>query len=390
MKKLSLYGMILYGIGGVFSLALGLYSLPPTKGMSGGPITGMTGNIVPTMSWVSLSLGAVLIFMIAVMRYLTSPKFVRWNATIMALFGIVMFLLAPTMTMQSSPFPSLAMGFLGAVMLASGIGINVIAKPIGRPRGCPECGARVVTWGKKSITYCTRCEWYFGAIPESTSIMVSGDPGVGKTMLILKIADLFQSRGKKCVFVCYDQSPSLTSGTIGDLRQSLSHIAEGNFPQNLIMVDAFSSTASLKSDEQYHTNGAYDLNEINLILADLVKTTGGSLAVIIDSANPLFLHRDSSSVLKFLDYCRAKFVGKGGVFIFSLTKGTLEDSVQRRLESIADAILEMQFADKQGLVRRFRLKKMRGREIYDEWVYFEILPKEGIVFQPVRKEALAA
>ena len=392
MKKFSLFGMILYGLSGVISLGLGLYSLPPSKGMSGvSPGTGMIGGSTLT-AWASISLGAVLLGMLVVMRSITSPRLVRWNATIMGAFGVLMLTLMPIMNMPVSQTPSLVMAILGGLMLATSLAINVIANPIGKPRACPECGSRVVTWSKKGMTYCTSCEWYFGAIPNSTSIMVCGDSGVGKTMLILKLIDVFQPRGKKCVFVGYDQPPAVTKSTIEEVHHGLNHIAGRNFPssQGLIMVDAFSSTASLKSDEQYHTDHAFDLNEINLLLADLSKTIEGGIGVIIDSVNPLFLHKDASSVLKFLDYCRAKLIGKGGLFVFSITEGTLEESVQRKLESIVDAVIEIKFADEHAHIRRFRLRKMRGRNFFDEWVYFEILPKEGMVFQPIKKETLAA
>jgi len=272
-----------------------------------------------------------------------------------------------------------------------------MTNPFGRVRACPQCGSRVVNWGKRALTYCTSCSWYFGAIPESASIMISGDPGVGKTMLTLKLAELSLSRGKRCIFVACDQPPANTRKIVSEMHHSLSRISEAisTNARNFIMVDAFSSAGKLKSEELHHTTGIFDLNEMSHVVAEASDSSTFDpdlgLTIVVDSVNPLFLHRDASSVIKFLDHCRTKCVGRGDAFLFSITEGAIDQSLYRKLESMADVVIEMKFVEEtHGRRRRFRLTKIRGRNLLDEWVHFDIVPKEGIVVRPIEKPEIPA
>ncbi len=397
MKRLSLYGMILLGLTGSLSLALGLYSLAyPPQTMSAGVrgMAGMVSHPMPNaslMAWINITFGVVLLGLLALMGKIASPILAKWNAAIMSLIGVLMLVLMFIMGVANPlAFPLLG---LAGLMLASGLVVTVMTNPFGTMRACPQCASRVVNWGKRGLTYCTSCSWYFGAIPESTSIMISGDPGVGKTMLTLKLAELSLSRGRRCIFVGCDQPPANTRQIVSEIHHSVSRISEAistNAP-NFIIVDAFSSAGKLKSEELYHTTGIFDLNEMSLVVADASKSPDGGLTVVVDSVNPLFLHRDASSVLKFLDHCRAKCIGRGDVFLFSITEGAIDQSLYRKLESMTDVVIEMKFVEgAHGRSRRFRLTKIRGRNLLDEWVYFEVVPKEGVVFRPIEKPEIPA
>lgn len=385
MKGPSFYGMVISGVSGGFSLVFGLYSLvyPPEA------MRMMGANVGSLMPWINALLGAGVLAVIAVVGLTTSSYLVKWNSPIMVLFGFLMLLLSIFSPADLLGL-SLIMMVLAGLMVASGLAITLMTNPFGRTRSCPSCGSEVVSWGKRAMTYCTSCSWYFGSIPESTSIMVSGDPGVGKTMLILRLAEVFLSRGKKCIFVGCDQPPEVTKKVVGEIH--LGHltkkISESN--QDFVMVDSFSSSAGLSSDERYHTKGVFDLNEMNLIVAGLCENVDEGLALLIDSVNPLFLHKDADSVLKYLDYSRAKLLGKGRLFVFTVTEGTMGETVYRKLESVVDGVVEMKFVEeKQRRLRRLRFRKLRGN-IFDEWVYFEVLPKEGIVLSPIEKQRIPA
>lgn len=397
MKRLALYGMILLGVTGTLSLTLGIYLLAYPPQMSAGEMPGglkIVAGPMPNaslMAWSSLSASIVLLGLLALMWKTASPTLVKWNAAIMSVIGVFMLVLMSQMIVYNPLTPFLEA--LAGLMFASGLVVTVIANPFGRMRVCPECGSRVVNWGKRGLTYCTSCSWFFGAIPASTSVMVSGDPGVGKTMLTLKLAELSMSRGRRCIFLGCDQPPEATKKVVSGIHHSVSRISEAISKQteDFIVVDAFSSSARLNSDEKYHTTGVFDLNEMSLVVAEVPKAVGQGLTVVVDSVNPLFLHRDAPSVLKFLDHCRAKCIGRGDMFLFSITEGVIEQGLYRKLESMADIVIEMKFAEEhQKRFRRFRLTKIRGQNLTDEWVYFEIIPHEGMVFRPIERQSIPA
>lgn len=372
--------MLVSGLNGGVSLILGSYLLlDPEQAIA---LMGGTRKFAVLVSWTNILVGAVLLGMVLVTWRETSLKPVAWNVGVMASAGLVMLALG-----LFQPFsPSPAMIGLGALMLASSLALRLRTHPRGRVKSCPGCGSeKVVAWGSKGLTYCTRCDWYFGAIPETTSIMVSGDSGIGKTMLILKLAEVFQSRGRRNVFVCCDQPPTNLKKILDEAHESLA--TDSGSSADFTIVDSFSSSGGLQSDLPNHTQAVFDLNEMEEILARLCKEEG-DLVVTLDSINPLLLHNDAGLVLKFLDRCRSRLTGRGEVFVFSITEGSVETSVYKKLESIVDAIIEMRFAEEPlGRARRLRFTKMRGQNIFDDWVYFDLHPKEGIVFLPIERKS---
>ncbi len=387
MRKLTLYGMSLYGLGGGFSLVMGLRSLQPSYMMGVPPIIAALMLLMP---WLTLALGAALLGMIVAMTALTKPGYARWNSTIMMLFGALMLVLTTLSYVYQMPTFSPEMLVLGGVMFASGLGITAWTNPYGIPRACPECGARVVVWSKRGMTYCTSCEWYFGAVPESTSIMITGDTGVGKTALTLRLAELFLSRKKRCIFVAFDQPPDLVRQAVQEAHGTLPHLAAAvsGVDKEFTLVDSFSCIGGLESAEQYHLKHAFDLEEMYRTVKELCESKQSSegTVVMLDSVNQLFIHRDASSVLKFLSECRARLISKRGALVFSLTEGLTAENVYRNAGSVVDIIIEMRFAEgRSGHLRRFRMAKIRGENVFDEWVYFEVLPKEGLVFQPIER-----
>ena len=378
--------MVLYGLGGGLSLSRSLPFLTCTPQPPS--MMGQAQACSTVMSWAVLGLGLSLLAILVAMSLITSPRLVRWYPPIMILFGALMLVIAGLLGSSPMLDTSSLMAALGGLMFASGVGITVWTNPLGNVRACPECGARVVVWSRKGVTYCTACEWYFGAIPESTSIMVIGDSGIGKSMLNLKLAELFLSRGKRCIFVVSNQPPASVKKTAMETH-SLTRVAKAlsENSDQFTFVDSLSSSGGSRSSERFYTKNTFDLDELGLLLDGLYKDDyEGGPVVIIDSVDPLFVHREASSVLRFLNHRKAKLLGEKGALIFSMTDGIVDETVSRRLESIADGIVEMRFVDgAEGRVRRFRLAKIRGENIFEDWVYFDVLPKEGMVFRPIER-----
>ena len=114
-----------------------------------------------------------------------------------------------------------------------------------------------------------------------------------------------------------------------------------------------------------------DLNELSLLITDLLteKTKLGSPKVIMDSATPLFTYKDPQLVVQFLTSMAAKTKAKGGAFIISITSGTINDEVSKRLETLMDFLVELRVLEVDGRKKRqMRIAKARGQRAYEDWV----------------------
>jgi archaellum biogenesis ATPase FlaH len=116
-------------------------------------------------------------------------------------------------------------------------------------------------------------------------------------------------------------------------------------------------------------------------LSEATSDTGTTANVVLDSITTLTTHIEPFKVIEFLQDRGARIKEAGGVFIFTMGKGTIEPNIASRLEEAVDCVVELDEGTNRGkTIRKLRIKKMRARKTSDRWVQFEIDPEKGVVF----------
>jgi len=211
--------------------------------------------------------------------------------------------------------------------------------------------------------------------------MLLGDSGSGKSIFSYKLIDLFLRNGKPCVFVALDELPAQLRTSISN---QIGELAENESKGLLTFVDCYSCMGGVKSQEKYHLDTPGDLNGLALLLSKLMTRSEGDQPVrlFIDSSTAMFAHGDADAILKFLYSMSAKLRSTNGSLYFTLASGTVSPEIQKRLEQLADGLVEFKATETPERVDRYyRFSKVRGTLYFDTWLPF-FIGKKSIMLAP--------
>lgn len=217
-----------------------------------------------------------------------------------------------------------------------------------------------------------------GGIPDSFSVMLTGSSDSGKNVLFQELAHVFLKMEKPCVYVAYECFPD-------EIRENMKkfHWDTSTFESQgrLSYIDCYSSTAKVQSKEKYSLNQPFSLVDLGIIMSKATNEAGNGAKVFLDSIVSLLTQLDPARVVDFLQDRIARVKGVNGNFVFTLNKESVDPALVSQLEEIVDCMIELDANQIKGeIVRRLRIKKIRGRTVSDKWVQFEISPEKGIIF----------
>jgi KaiC/GvpD/RAD55 family RecA-like ATPase len=227
-----------------------------------------------------------------------------------------------------------------------------------------------------------------GGIPETHSVMISGDAGSGKSVFCQQLAYRYLQQGKPCLYVTYDNFPDEIRENMKNLRWNTSQYEQN---EALKFIDCYSAMSGNKCQEKHCVMQPYSLSDLGIALSkamDEIKQK--SAKVFLDSATPLFMRLNPSEVLEFMQDRIAKIKADGGTFLFTIGKQTVSQDITSGLDEIADCIIELSVqTEKEGKTsRKLHIKRLRGRGFRDMRVPFKIDPAKGLMFLPPRKTIL--
>jgi flagellar protein FlaH len=219
-------------------------------------------------------------------------------------------------------------------------------------------------------------------LPGST-ILITGNPGSGKSVLSQFLIYQFLKEGKACLFVTYDELPSEIKKHLRSLN-----LDETKFEQEraFSIIDCYSPRVKTANPGKYYVEQPFSLTDLSITISTALEDIPEKTKVlVIDSITALFTKLDFPKVIRFIQDRSAKIKANGDIFIFALGKEIIDSSFTNRLEEAVDGIIELEFTEMQGkMTRRMRIKKLRGQNHLEEWVNFTIDHNKGIDFQGVR------
>ena len=213
-----------------------------------------------------------------------------------------------------------------------------------------------------------------GSLPDSSSILIAGDPGSGKTTLAQQILYDELRKSRPCVIVTYDSFPS---GILERMTQFGWDPRAYRLINKLDVVDCYSATAGITEGVVPHP---FDLTNVSIHLTTVMERLGNyNVTILVDSLMPIFSETENKHAIGFIQSIAAKVKKNGGRMVATLTTGALSSEQFHKAESLFDGVIELRMVEEHHSLHRYLLvRKMDRRQIIPKLVQFDIIDGIGI------------
>ncbi len=170
-------------------------------------------------------------------------------------------------------------------------------------------------------------------------ILISGKPGAGKTLLLMKLIREFDN----IVWVTTTMSTKI-------LRKILRN-------NDVWIIDAYTGTNVKFHPKDVIIGNPLNLNEINLGISQVLDQIKGETLVIVDSITGLLLYHDLRMVVHFIRSALVRMEEKGASSVFTLVKNAHDFQTETRLYTMFPTIIELIREDNKETKRFIRVIK---------------------------------
>ncbi len=206
-----------------------------------------------------------------------------------------------------------------------------------------------------------------GKAPNSYSFVLSGLPGVGKSIFSFNVFGEQMRRGVKCLYVALERP-------IERFLEQLQQLGYNVDKSRIVVVDAYSWRVGGGSDSKYYLRNLSNLNELSVKMLMALNDIGKGGFYLVDSLTNLNPYNSEREVLHFFGVNSARFKNNLSTGIWVVEEGIHNPSFWNMLNHLADGVLEMKLTDNHNsLSRRIRAHTLRGMSNSMRWLDMDIL-----------------
>lgn len=219
-----------------------------------------------------------------------------------------------------------------------------------------------------------------GGFPKGRSILITGEPGTGKTIFALQFLAEGLAHGEKCMYVSADESPMDVLEQAASMGWDFERHIES---KELAILNAGTYLSSLPSAGRERQ---IDLQKAVSDLANFVNQMGAE-RLVLDPAGPFVLLRDTASRIQDQTRLLVKLLRSSIKTTNILTSYAVPRTGERSMHGVEEylvagaIVLEMIWKEGQ-LARSLIVEKMRCTNVKPTQLEFDIVKGEGVVIQP--------
>lgn len=219
-----------------------------------------------------------------------------------------------------------------------------------------------------------------GGFPQGRSILVTGEPGTGKSILALQFLAEGLKRNEKCIFVSADENPL----DILEQAASIGWDFEGHVENKELAI--LNAATYLTASSGAASERSIDVQKAVSDLAVFVKQLGAK-RLVLDPAGPFLLLRASTARIQdqirlLIRLMRSSLPTTNLLTSYAVPR-TGERSMHGTEEYLVAGALVLEMVWKNGaLARSLVVEKMRCTDVKPTQVEFDIVKGAGIVVQP--------
>lgn len=218
-----------------------------------------------------------------------------------------------------------------------------------------------------------------GGLPKGRSILITGEPGTGKTIFALQFLAEGLGRGEKCIYVSADESPMDVLEQAASMGWDFERYVES---KELAILNAGTYLSSLPGAGRERQ---IDLQKAVSDLANFVNQLGAE-RLVLDPAGPFVLLRDTTTRIQDQTRLLIKLLRSSIKTTNILTSYAVPRTGERSMHGIEEylvagaIVMEMIWKETQ-LARSLIVEKMRCTNVKPTQLEFDIVKGEGVVIQ---------
>ncbi len=170
-------------------------------------------------------------------------------------------------------------------------------------------------------------------------VLISGEPGAGKTLLLLKLMKEFEN----VIWIT-------TIRTAKTLRKILKN-------DNVWIIDAYTGTNVSTHPRNLVVSNPFNLNEMNMKIFQILDRIKGKTLVILDSITGLLLYHDFQKVVHFVKNVVVRMKEKDASSVFTLVKHAHDSQTETSLYTMFSTVVELLKKDNKETKRFVRIVK---------------------------------
>lgn len=220
-----------------------------------------------------------------------------------------------------------------------------------------------------------------GGFPKGRSILITGEPGTGKTIFALQFLHAGIKEGEKAVFVTADENPL----DVIEQAASLGWDFEPYMQNHQLAILSAGNLCCASPGAEFSMNLPKAVGD----LAEFVKQFGAQ-RLALDPASPFILQRESAARVQeqtrtLIQQLRAALTTTNLLTSYAAVY-TGERSMHGIEEYLAAGAIVLEMIWRDGdFSRSLVVEKMRATNIKPRQLHFDILKGDGIVLSPCAK-----
>lgn len=221
-----------------------------------------------------------------------------------------------------------------------------------------------------------------GGFPKGRSILVTGEPGTGKTIFALQFLAEGLARGEKGIYVAADEGPLDILEQAASVGWDLEKYVER---KELAILNAgtYLNSVSLAGNNRH-----IDIPKAIGDLAGFVNRLGAQ-RLVLDPAGPFVLIRDSAARIQDQTRLLIKLLRTSMQSTNVLTSYAVPRTGENTLHGVEEYLVAGALVLKMDLTgprpgRRLMIEKMRCTDVKPGLHDFEIVKGQGVVLHPMR------